>query len=679
MGRIIGIDVGGTFTDAVLVDDEHGTTVAKVPSTPDDPARAIEAAVRQIRTEGDARTLLVHSTTIATNAIISRTGARCGIITTQGFRDVLELGRRDRPRIYGFDGAHRPIVARRDRLTVRERLNHDGSVLVPLDPDEVRAAGRELLAAGVAAVVVCFLHSDVNPGHERLAVAALREFWPEPRYVTGSADVYAEAGEFVRFATAAANGYLQPVVGDYLGRLTDRLAAAGHEGSVLVMQSSGGVASIEQTRALAIGTARSGPVAGVVAAAAIARRAGLANLVTCDVGGTSTDVSVIVDGEARYVNDARLDFRLPLVTSTLDVVAVGAGGGSIARVDELGVLTVGPESAGADPGPACYGHGGTAPTVTDAALLLGRIDPAAPFGTGRQTRLDAGRAATAVRPVAQELGLSVQEAARAIMTVATATMANAIRSVLTARGHDPREFALVAFGGGGGLHACALLRETGMRTALVPRRPGLVSALGCVVADLRYETSQSWPAVVAELGSAARLADLRRTLAEQEAALRARLAGAGLPTVDAEIVVEADLRYRGQSHHLRVTLDRPVDMAGVQRRFEAAYTHRYGRTLAGGTAEIVTVRSTLIARHGIGARTGRPPGPHRSATGTGADARAGAPAPRHRDDIGAGDVLIGPLTVVSDDAAVFIEEGYLAEVDAQENLVVRAAGAEPRP
>ncbi|MDQ7910124.1 hydantoinase/oxoprolinase family protein [Phytohabitans sp. ZYX-F-186] len=663
----MGVDVGGTFTDAVLVENGRPVGVAKVPSTPDDPSRAIAAAIDQIRTGQDARTLLVHSTTVATNAILARTGARCGVITTRGFRDVVEMGRRDRPHIYGFAGAHRPIVARRDRIEVGERLAYDGTVVEALDLDEVRDAGRQLLSAGVAAVAVCFLHSDVNPCHERQAIAALREFWPEPRYVTGSADLYAEAGEFVRFATAAANGYLQPVVSAYLGRLVGRLSDLGHAGPVLVMQSSGGVASIEQTRDLAIGVARSGPVAGVVAAAEIGRRAGLSNIVTCDIGGTSADVSVVVDGRPRYVNDASLGFRLPLVMSTLDVVAVGAGGGSIARVDELGVLTVGPDSAGADPGPACYGQGGTAPTVTDAALLLGHIDPDARFGTGRQSRLDPDLAAAAVRSVAEPLGIPVPVAARGILAVATTTMANAIRSVLTARGHDPREFTLVSFGGGGGLHACALLRETGMRAALVPRHPGLVSALGCAVADLRYESSRSWPAAAADLDDVATAAALHRMLDEQEAALRERLSEQpGIAVDDVEIVVEGDLRYRGQSHHLRVPLDRPIDRAGVEKRYRQAYERRYGRTLADAVVEIVTLRSTLVAHHGDADLSGPVAG-----AGRGPRADGGAGGVRHRGDLAPGERLVGPLLLVADDATVHLEAGYVAEVDAEFNLLIR--------
>ncbi|MDG4762535.1 hydantoinase/oxoprolinase family protein [Solwaraspora sp. WMMD406] len=666
MTRVIGVDVGGTFTDAVLVEAGRHVCVAKVPSTPDDPSRAIAAAVEQIRTERDARTLLVHSTTVATNAIIARTGARCGIITTRGFRDVVEMGRRDRPEIYGFAGAHRPVVARRDRIEVRERLAHDGVVVEALDLDEVRDAGRQLLSAGVQAVVVCFLHSDVNRRHEQQAMAALREFWPEPRYVTGSADVYAEAGEFVRFATAATNGYLQPVVGAYLGRLAGRLADIGHTGDVLVMQSNGGVASIEQTRDLAIGVARSGPVAGVLAAVGLAGRAGLTNLVTCDIGGTSSDVSVVVDGRPRYVNDAALGFRLPLVTSSVDVVAVGAGGGSIARVDELGVLTVGPESAGADPGPACYGLGGTAPTVTDAALLLGRIDPDARFGTGRQHRLDPEFAAAAVKPVADALGISAQEAASGILAVATTTMGNAIRSVLTARGHDPREFTLVVFGGGGGLHVCPLLRETGMRAALVPPRPGLVSALGCALADLRYENSRSWPTTAAQLDDADTVATLHRMLDDQEQTLRERLTETGIAARDVDIVVEGDMRYRGQSHHLRVPLERPISRAGAERRFRDAYRLRYGRTLADGLVEIVTLRSTLVARHGAAAAGVRPATPR-----TGAPIIASDAAARHRDEVQPGEHLLGPLLLSSEDATVYLEAGYVADVDAERNLLIR--------
>ena len=483
---VIGVDVGGTFTDLFLFDPATGSyRTGKVPSTRGNQAIGFVDGIAGLGDLADVATI-VHGTTVGTNALLERKGARTGVITTAGFRDVLEMRRRDRPQTWGLWGNFEPVVPRDLRLEVDERTLADGTVRKPVDPDQVKAAARTLLERGAEAVSVIFINAYADARNERDAVTVLREVWPND-YVNASSDILPEIREFERASTTAINGYLQPVVASYLGALEERLADGGFAGSVFIVQSNGGVMSVDTARRLPVRTALSGPAAGVIAAAAIAEAAGYPNVITCDMGGTSFDVSLVAGGESVLAPQTTIDFGMVVRTPMVEITTIGAGGGSIAWVDRGGLLQIGPESAGSDPGPACYGLGNDRPTVTDANVLMGRINAERPIG-GKLDRLDVDASRRAIEThVARPLGLEAMAAAEAIIRVANARMAGAIRLVSIERGHDPKRFAAMPFGGAGALHCGALLDEVGLASAVIPRFPGVTSALGCVIADMRHD------------------------------------------------------------------------------------------------------------------------------------------------------------------------------------------------
>jgi N-methylhydantoinase A/oxoprolinase/acetone carboxylase beta subunit len=510
----IGTDTGGTFTDLV---DDHGRT-AKVPSTPTDPGAAVRYGIADLAADGRPA-LLAHGTTVATNALLERKGARTALVTTEGLADVIEIARQDRPSLY--DNAvdrPTPLVAREDRHEVRERLDADGTVLTPLDLTTLPTP-----AEGVDAIAVCLLHSDIDPSHERVVADALRRAHPDLD-VSASHEISPEFREYERTVTTVANASLRPVCRRYLAGLAD----AADE--VLVLTSEGGLVPLDDAAQSPARLLLSGPAGGVRAAAAIATANGFADALTLDMGGTSTDVCLIVDGRPEPAAErevAGLPIRLP----SLDVHTIGAGGGSIARLDLGGALLVGPESAGADPGPACYGRGGTEPTVTDADLSLGRIPADSTFpGLGR---LDVNAARVAL----DRAGVSPE----GVLAVVDAHMVRALRHVSIERGVDPRGLVLVAFGGAGPLHACGLAAELGIETVVVPPRAGVFSAVGVLCSPRQIELVRSWPAPLDHRGADAAARDL-------EAAAAAELAGEGPVTCE----VAFDCRYEGQSHELRV-------------------------------------------------------------------------------------------------------------------------------
>ncbi|MFM8822478.1 MAG: hydantoinase/oxoprolinase family protein, partial [Limnohabitans sp.] len=430
---------------------------------------------------------IVHGTTVGTNALLERKVARTGIITTRGFRDVLEMRRRDRPQTWGLRGSFTPIVPRALRVEVDERVLADGQIHAPVDIDQVKAQAQVLLDAGCEAVCVFFINAYANMANEQAAVAAVRAMWPNP-HVTAASEVLPEIREFERCSTATLNAALQPVVGSYLTRLESDLRGQGFAGELLIVQSNGGVMSRQTACDVPVRTALSGPAAGVMACAAIARAAGFPNVMTGDMGGTSFDVSLVAQGEAALAAQTAIEFGLVVRSPMIQIETIGAGGGSIASVDASGMLQVGPESAGSVPGPACYDRGNARPTVTDANVFLGRIAADRPLGGGLLQALRADLSEQAIQKnVAEPLGLSTVEAAEAILTVANAKMAGAVRVVSIEKGHDPRQFAYMPFGGGGGLHVCAMMREVGVATGIVPRYPGVTSALGCVMADMRHD------------------------------------------------------------------------------------------------------------------------------------------------------------------------------------------------
>lgn len=674
---IVGVDVGGTFTDLFVLDEASGSArIVKVPSTRGEEARGFMNGVARVADSAARMATIVHGTTVGTNALLERKVARTGIITTRGFRDVLEMRRRDRPQTWGLRGSFEPIVARDLRLEVDERVLADGSIHTAVDLDQVRAQAQALLAAGCEAVCVFFINTYANPANERAAVAAVRELWPNA-HVTAASEVLPEIREFERCSTATLNAALQPVVGSYLTRLESDLRGQGFAGELLIVQSNGGVMSRQTACDVPVRTALSGPAAGVIACAAIARAAGFPNAITGDMGGTSFDVSLVARGEAALSAQTSIDFGMVVRSPMIQIETIGAGGGSIASVDASGMLQIGPESAGSNPGPACYGRGNTRPTVTDANVLLGRIAADRPLGGGLLAAMDAGKARAAIEQhVAQPLGLDVMAAAEAILTVANAKMAGAIRVVSIERGHDPRNFAYMPFGGGGALHVCAMMREVGVTTGIVPRYPGVTSALGCVMADMRHDAVQTLNKGLAELD----IADLRQRITTVAAACQQRLDSAGVRFSEVQEVIALDMLYAGQTHTVQVPL--PVTQAElitaavIQTAFEAAYLAAFGRVLGGIAIRVMNLRYArigvrpkfdlaVLAPTGAGSTQ---PGGEQQVFHAG---RWWAAVRYPRLDLPVGARIAGPAILEQPDTTVWLEPGFHATVDNFGNLLVK--------
>jgi N-methylhydantoinase A len=589
VSRVIGVDVGGTFTDVISVNDEGRVRIAKVPTTVDDQSGGFLAGLAAVGDTdlGDVR-LVCHGTTTGTNAVLERKGAVCGLITTAGFRDTLELGRRTRPQNYGLFGTYEPLIPRVHRLEVEERTDAAGRVVRPLDEGQVREAAATLLRAGVESVVIAFLHSYADPAHEQRAREIVAESWPNA-YITTSHEVLAEFREFERLSTAAVNAYIQPMISRYFARLVDLLRDAGYHRELLIMRSNGGVMQETVTSRLPVQTVLSGPAAGVTAAAALCVAAGYGNCISADVGGTSFDVAMILDGVPITSSKRQLAYNVPVQLPMIDIHTIGAGGGSIAELDGTGLLKVGPESAGAHPGPVAYGLGGTRPTLTDAYLVLGRLDPGNMMGRDAGADMEAVRSAVSAH-VAEPLGISVEEAAEAIVRIANDRMAAAVRSVSLGRGYDPREFAYFAFGGGGALNAVEIARELSIPTVIVPYRLGITSAIGTLVAPARQNFVQTINRRTGEV-AVPELVEIARTLADQG---RRLLDEQDLDLVDVEVLLQLELQFEGQTHTVPIPFvgDESWDVLGS--RFTKAYAESYGVLPGEGIAhKVVNVRVTV--------------------------------------------------------------------------------------
>ena len=433
----------------------------------------------------DAIAVLIHGTTVGTNAVLERKGARCGLITTRGFRDALELGRRTRPTTYGMVGTFEALIPREMRIEVDERMDAFGNVLTPLDEEAVHAALRRLLADGAESLLIHFLHSYQNPAHEERCLELAASLWPN-EYITLGSRVLREIREFERGSTAAVNAYLRPVIANYIGRLRTKLTEGNFGSELLITQANGGTMSAKVACEKAVETVLSGPAAGVLSAARIAEQAGFPNVITGDMGGTSFDVALIRDGRPTISSEKDIDYSVPVRIPLVDIHTIGAGGGSIAHVNRAGILQVGPASAGSWPGPICYGRGGELPTVTDANLLLGRVDPTAIAGVTATIDVKTVKEIF-VGKIGPKLGLDAIGTAKAIIDVANVNMAGAMRLISLEKGHDPRDFALIAFGGAGPMHAVDLATELGIPNVIIPRFPGITSALGCILADIRHD------------------------------------------------------------------------------------------------------------------------------------------------------------------------------------------------
>ena len=674
---VVGVDVGGTFTDLFLFDEAtRSFRTAKVSSRRGDEAAGL---VQGLAALGAAEAIgsIVHGTTVGTNALLERRGPKIGVITTRGFRDVLEMRRRDRRKTWGLWGDFLPIADRDLRVEVNERTLADGSVRRPVEAAEVRAAALMLRERGAQALAIIFINAYANSENEVRALTAARAVWPN-EHVSVSHQVLPEIREFERASTTALNAYLQPVVGAYLARLDAALSEQTFAGQFHIVQSNGGVMSTATARRLPVRTALSGPAAGVIAGAAIARAAGYDNVITCDLGGTSFDVSVVAQGKTALAAQTTVDFGLVIRTPMVEINTIGAGGGSIAAVDRGGLLQVGPDSAGSLPGPACYGQGNTRPTLTDAHVVLGRINPERPIG---EKRLDVAAAKEAITThVAKPLGLDVMRAAEAIVRVAEARMAGAIRLVSIERGHDPKKFVAMPFGGGGALHASALIKEIGLRCAVIPRFPGLTSALGCVIADLRHDQVQTVNLAVEGLDVAA--LDRRMVLAGEAA--RAVVAQAGMAVERIDIVYELDMHYLGQTHTVAVPL--PVTLqAGstgisapvVRAAFETAYAAAFSRLLPGIPVRIVSLRTAAIGRRpAFDLSVLAPPANASFETASRGVRPVWFDGGWHdakiwqRLELPAGAVIAAPALLEQPDATCFIEPGLRGRVDAWGNLVV---------
>lgn len=666
--EIVGVDVGGTFTDFVFLRRNGEVVVRKWASTPDDPSRSILQGLRAAQEEGvlAASFTLIHGTTVATNALLERRGARTALITTEGFRDVLEIGRQTRDHLYALHPTRTPpLLSAEDRYEVRERIDWRGEVLTPLDEPTVAALLERLAQERIESLAVCFLFAYLNPLHERRVGELARG---RGLSVSLSCDIAPEPREFERSATTVANASVAPVMRQYLERLADRSQAVGAS-TLRIMQSNGGALSAKEASEQAIKTVLSGPAGGVVAAGKIGLEAGFSRLLTFDMGGTSTDVALVLDGTCPTITTGETA-GFPLRTPMLDIHTVGAGGGSLARIDAAGSLRVGPQSAGADPGPVAYGRGETL-TVTDANVLLGRLPAEALLG-GRMA-LDAARVRRHFEALAAALIRSAEQAALGVVQVANAAMARALRHISVERGYDPADFALLSFGGAGGLHACALAEALGMKSVLIPRFPGAFSALGLTLAETRREFTL--PLSTAEMRlettpeGRATLEARFTALEAQAARMAAREEGATRTSTRL-----LDLRYIGQAFDLRIPMVEGNDIAATVEAFHRAHRARYGHADPDEAVEAVALRLIVVEQEvrptpvaELPTQPGRPIGTARC---YGEKDWEETPLYR-RETLAAGQRIAGPAIVLQPDATTFLPPGWRGSVDRWANLVLK--------
>ena len=677
----IGVDFGGTFTDLCLFDEAAGRLeVWKVPSTPHDPsagiAEGVAEAIARVGTTPDCIAYFGHGTTVATNALIQGRGARTGLVTTDGFRDLLEIARQKRPDLYDLQADKPPALVPRDlRLEVPERLRHDGSIETPLDEAAFRAAIRALRAADVKAVAVCFLYSFVRPDHEQAAARILGEEFPEA-FASISHQVAPEFREYERLSTTVVNAALGPVMQGYIRRLADRLTAMGLTARPHLTQSNGGVIGFDQAARLPVRTVLSGPSTGVVAAQAIGALAGFPELITFDMGGTSTDVALLAGGQPRLAGEATVH-GYPIKAPMLDIHTVGAGGGSIAFIDTGGLLKVGPLSAGADPGPVCYGRGSEQPTVTDANVVLQTLNPTHLLGGRMPIRQDLAR--EAITRLARQLDIAPMATAQGIVSVVTANMARAIRVISVQRGHDPRDYTLVAFGGAGPLHAARLAKELEIGRVLVPRTPGILCATGLLLTDLRADFATT--RLTALQPDA--LPDLITAFATLQTQADAWFAAEGILAGHCRIHRTIDMRYAGQNYEIAVPVpdDGPTCAAmldSLAAGFTAAHRRLYGFTAEEDPVQLVTFRleatgvvpkASLPAHPASGSDSAAALAGHREVWLPEAGGFATCPL-YDRDQLQSGNRFAGPAVVEQMDATTLVLPGMTARVDATLNLIL---------
>ncbi|WP_273846751.1 hydantoinase/oxoprolinase family protein [Rubrobacter calidifluminis] len=670
----LAVDIGGTFTDVCLFDEEKKSIrVGKVSSTKD----TIDAVFEGIKEVGVSLAELEffsHGTTVATNALIQRNFPRAAMITTKGFRDVIEIRRGTKQDLWdAYKDVSPPYIRRRDRFEISERVDFAGRELEPVNEGEVRKVARLIQKRGIKTVAVCLVNSYANPSHEQ-QVRRILEAELSDVSISTSSEVLPEIFEHERFSTTIANAVLSPLVGSYAKRLADRMRDGGYRGDVLLLHSGGGVMTADVVERFAGRLASSGLAAGAIACGHLAKLAGYENAVGLDMGGTSADISVMVGGETRITNDWFVEYGYPIRFPSVEVSTIGAGGGSIAWIDAAGSLRNGPQSAGSNPGPACYGRGGEEPTNTDANLLLGRLGEEL---IGGAMRLDREKAQAAVAKIGDPLGLDTTEAARAIIRVANANLADAIRLALIQRGHDPRDFALVAFGGAGPLHGAELARELSIPTVLVPPNPGITSALGCLIVDIRHDFSEMHLVPTGETDP--REIEARFAALEDEA--RERLRAEGIEETEMRLLRSVDMRYLGQWRSLEIAVDGKVEsLERLTEMFHEEHERQHTYKREDSPVEIYQLKVAAIGRIPkpelpYAEPREHEPEPNRHRKVVFGDGESVETAIYSRDSLSPGARIAGPAIVGQLDSTVVIPPGDTAEVDGYSNIIVRVGGA----
>ena len=667
----VAVDIGGTFTDICILDQESGLIrIAKTASTPD-PIDGVMTGLQSAHVNLDEVVLFSHGTTVATNALITRKLPRTAMVCTAGFRDVLEIRRANKEDLWDtYKDVAPPYVPRRDRLTVPERIDAAGLIVTPLDEDAAREVARVLKKRGVAAVAVCFMNSYVNPLNEQRMKAILTEALPGTP-ISISSEVLPEIFEHERFSTTVVNAALSPVVVDYTARLGTKLADAGYRSDLLLLHTGGGVMTANSVKDFAGRLAGSGIAAGAIASRHIAAQCGFPNSIGLDMGGTSCDVSLAYEGQSRVTKDWYIEFGYPIRFPSIEVLTIGAGGGSLAWIDEAGSLRNGPQSAGANPGPACYGRGNTVPTNTDANVTLGRLGTSL---AGGSITLDAAAARTAVETgVAERFGLGRDEAADAILRVANANMADAVRLISISRGYDPRDFALVAFGGAGALHGADIARELSIPAVIIPPHPGITSALGCLLVDVQHDLATSYLKAASDADPAA-IEEAFRGL-EQEAAARLEHEHVAPDAIVMQRTI--DMMYQGQWRSLAVSAPTPiVSLADLIESFHSEHKREYNFRRDDAPVGLFRLNLKAIgvvpkAELARSAPTGAEPKPRSHRAVWFAGHGAGETPVYWRPDLGAGASFSGPAIVEQFDSTIVVPPGFSAKVDEWLNIVLR--------
>lgn len=671
----LAVDIGGTFTDICLFDDEHdATNVNKVSSTRD-PIDAVFEGIEEVGVSPGDIGLFSHGTTVATNALITRRFPRSAMVTTQGFRDVIEIRRGTKQDLWdAYKDVAPPYIKRRDRFEVAERVDYTGEVLEELDEDGIRRAAHLIRRRGIETVAVCLVNSHANPEHERRVKEILEEEL-EDVFISTSSEVLPEIFEHERFSTTVANAVLSPLVGDYARRLAERMKEGGYKGDVLLLHSGGGVMTTDVVERFAGRLASSGLAAGAIACGHLARLAGYENTVGLDMGGTSADISVMVNGEIRTTTDWFVEYGYPIRFPSVEVSTIGAGGGSIAWIDVAGSLRNGPQSAGSNPGPACYGLGGEDPTNTDANLILGRLGEEL---IGGAMTLDRNLAEEAVKKIGDPLDLDTTETARAIVEVANANLADAIRLGLIQRGHDPRDFALVAFGGAGPLHGAELARELSIPTVVVPPNPGITSALGCLLVDIRHDFSEMHLVPAEET----KPSEIEERFEELEERARQRLYAEGLAEEGMRLRRAVDMRYVGQWRSLEIPVDGKVEsLERLTERFHEEHGRQHSYKREGSPVEIYQLKVTAIGETPKPELPYEEPGEHASEPRghrevTFGESESVQTAIYRREDLKPGTKIEGPAIIDQLDSTAVVPPEDTAEVDGYSNIIIRVRGAQ---